>query len=135
MITINERNTVQKELVLRTVRSLCDHPTAEEIYKTVSGSCPGISRGTVYRNLGKLAEDGKILRVAVANAPDRFDRTVGEHCHFLCLSCGCVYDLEGMRKIDLSAVKCGEGARAVGCDVVVRGYCGECEKNNTERKQ
>ena len=48
------RYSKQRELVLRTVEQLCDHPTAEEIYDTAAKECPGLSLGTVYRNLNSL---------------------------------------------------------------------------------
>ncbi len=87
-----KRNTVQRTLVLETVRSLHCHPTAEEIYSEVVSRCPAISRGTVYRNLNNLADEGEILRVQVANAPDRFDFTTHPHAHFRCKCCGKVFD-------------------------------------------
>ena len=87
-----KRNTVQRTLVLETVRSLHNHPTAEEIYENVLLRCPNISQGTVYRNLNNLAKDGDILRVQVANAPDRYDFTVKPHAHFRCNYCGKVFD-------------------------------------------
>ena len=45
------RYSKQRELVMQTVENLCDHPTAEEIYDTAAKECPGLSLGTVYRNL------------------------------------------------------------------------------------
>ncbi len=91
---IMKRNTVQRTLVLETVRSLYNHPTAEEVYENVQVRCPNISRGTVYRNLNNLADDGDILRVQVANAPDRYDFTVEPHAHFRCRYCGRVFDFQ-----------------------------------------
>ena len=48
------RYSKQRELVLRTVEQLCDHPTAEEIFDKAAPECPGLSLGTVYRNLNSL---------------------------------------------------------------------------------
>ena len=45
------RYSKQRELVLRKVEELCDHPTAEEIFDKAAPECPGLSLGTVYRNL------------------------------------------------------------------------------------
>lgn len=126
MILINERNTVQKQLILDAVRGLDSHPTADEIYERVAVRCPSISKGTVYRNLNRLADDGEILRVAVANAPDRFDRTTGDHCHCRCLTCGRVFDYKALPHIELSRTGCGD-FEVTGCDVVFRGYCKSCK--------
>lgn len=116
---IVKRNTVQRTLVLETVRSLHNHPTADEIYEKVQARCPNISRGTVYRNLNNLAANGDVLRVQVANAPDRFDFTVEPHAHFRCRCCGRVFDFrlpdvplpeglnEGFTVEDYQLVFCG----------------------------
>jgi len=112
-------------LILDAVKNLDCHPTADEIYAEVIKRCPTISRGTVYRNLGKLADEGEILRVAVANAPDRFDHTKWAHRHFLCLKCGRVTDFGIPEEIDLSSLDAG-GAVVTGCDIMYSGYCAGC---------
>ena len=58
------RYSKQRELVLRTVEQLCDHPTAEEIFDKAAPECPGLSLGTVYRNLNSLVEAGRVRRVS-----------------------------------------------------------------------
>ena len=68
-----KRRTIQRALVLSAVMELNDHPTAEEVYRYAAQRTPTISRGTVYRNLSQLAEEGTISRIPVPNAPDRFD--------------------------------------------------------------
>lgn len=59
------RYSRQRELVMRQVQSRCDHPTADEIYTAVRDDCPGLSLGTVYRNLNGLVEAGRVRRVSV----------------------------------------------------------------------
>ena len=53
------RYSKQRELVMQTVQALCDHPTAEEIYDAAVKECPGLSLGTVYRNLNSLVDAGR----------------------------------------------------------------------------
>lgn len=48
------RNTLQESLVFVAVNELRNHATADEIYELIVKKYPGISRGTVYRNLNKL---------------------------------------------------------------------------------
>lgn len=81
------RNTKQKEIIYKSVTTRCDHPTAEMIYSEVKDVLPQISLATVYRNLSQLSEQGKIKRIAVPSAPDRFDKTVSQHSHFICSEC------------------------------------------------
>ena len=54
------RYSKQRELVMQTVQNLCDHPTAEEIYDAAARECPGLSLGTVYRNLNSLVDAGRV---------------------------------------------------------------------------
>ena len=53
---MSKRNTIQRTLVLEAVNALRCHATADEIYAYISKEHPTISRGTVYRNLNRLAE-------------------------------------------------------------------------------
>ena len=59
------RYSKQRELVMQTVQNLCDHPTAEEIYDAAVKECPGLSLGTVYRNLNSLVDAGRVRRVSI----------------------------------------------------------------------
>ena len=88
------RYSKQRELVMQTVENLCDHPTAEEIYDTAAKECPGLSLGTVYRNLNSLVEAGRVRRVSIPGQADRFDHTLAWHSHLYCTVCGGVTDAE-----------------------------------------
>ena len=59
------RNSKQRQLVLEAVKARCDHPTADQIYLDVRAQDDKISRGTVYRNLGLLSDEGQISQVRV----------------------------------------------------------------------
>ena len=102
------RYSRQRELVLRQVQSRCDHPTADEIYLSIKDDCPGLSLGTVYRNLNGLVEMGKIRRVSLPGMADRFDRTMADHDHLYCTKCGRVEDV----MLDKTAVEQAIASRA-----------------------
>lgn len=70
------RYSKQRELVLQKVEQLCDHPTAEEIFGLAVRECPGLSLGTVYRNLNSLVDAGRVRRVSIPGKADRFDHTL-----------------------------------------------------------
>ena len=86
-----QRNSKQRQMILDAVMSRCDHPTADQIYFDVRAKDDKISRGTVYRNLGILSEDGDITNVKVP-AADRFDSRTDRHYHLFCTGCGRVFD-------------------------------------------
>ena len=65
-----------------------------EIYDAVRSEIPNISLGTVYRNLGKLVEDGEIITVETDNRSIYYDGYAAPHTHFVCKKCGMIYDFE-----------------------------------------
>lgn len=87
------RYSRQRELILKKVAVLDNHPTAEEIYREASRECPNLSLGTVYRNLNSLAAAGLVRRVPVPGQADRFDHTLHRHGHLCCTRCGSVTDV------------------------------------------
>lgn len=125
-----QRDTKQRRLVLETVRSHRDHPTADAIYLDVKGKDAKISRGTVYRNLKNLCEDGEIIQIKVPGA-DRFDLRCDYHYHILCLRCGQVCDvpIEYQKKMDEQAQK-ATGYAVARHRTVFEGLCPDCQKAN-----
>jgi Fe2+ or Zn2+ uptake regulation protein len=87
------RSTRQLAAVLDAVNGKRDHPTAQDVYARVRQRLPSISRGTVYRNLSKLQQQGRVSMVRLAGRPVRYDAVVEEHDHFVCEDCGGVEDL------------------------------------------
>lgn len=86
------RNTLQKEIVFKTVHSMDNHPTAEMVYDIIIMTYANISKATVYRILNQLADKDEIIRVKVPNAADRFDFCKEPHYHIRCVRCGKVMD-------------------------------------------
>ena len=87
------RLTKQRSLILEMVRSMCYHPTAEEIYRQAKRQIPKISIGTVYRNLDYLTNHHFIKRLDIPGQPARYDSDIKAHCHFISEDKNCIYDL------------------------------------------
>jgi Fur family ferric uptake transcriptional regulator/Fur family peroxide stress response transcriptional regulator len=125
---MERRNTCQRQLVLDAVQSLCDHPTADEIYLHVREQDAHISRGTVYRNLHLLADTGEILSVK-APGGERFDRRMDHHAHLVCSECGTVIDVP--LPPDVGLCKKTEdltGYANVTSSTILTGICPSCQK-------
>ena len=90
---MSERVTVQKQIILDTLKSMDTHPSVDELYAIIHKSHPAISKATVYRNVKQLANKGVILQIAVANDVSRYDGCVDFHYHFICNNCGRVLDV------------------------------------------
>lgn len=88
------RNSKQRNRILEILRHSQDHPTATSIYDRLKPEFPSLSLGNVYRNLNILVEQGNARRLNFGTTFDRFEAGIDEHVHFICESCGTIYDLE-----------------------------------------
>jgi len=61
----SRRNTIQKDLVRNAVYEMKRHVTANEVYEFIKEEYPTIGKGTVYRNLDILVEEGALRKVEV----------------------------------------------------------------------
>lgn len=123
------KSTIQKTLVLASVRKLRNHATADEVYQDVRKDYPNISKGTVYRNLNDLDEEGKIKKRAFLGSVDRYDHITSDHYHIVCERCGKAFDVDMDYMKDLEqSIKDTHGFKFLGHDIVFRGICPECEE-------
>ena len=124
------RNTIQRTLVLEAVRSLHNHPTSADVYDVVRERHPNISRATVYRNLGVLAQRGEVLRVEVPNGADRYDFHNKPHYHAKCRMCGGVYDIDMPYQHDIAShVSDAHGFTIEHHEIIFEGVCARCKKS------
>ena len=123
-----QRNTKQRSLVYETVQESRNHPTADEIYLRLRVAEPKISRGTVYRNLNLLTENGDVRHVAMPDA-DRFDWRTERHYHLRCKRCGLVVDAPLAYQAELDGALTAETGFAIDGHVTVfEGLCPACRK-------
>lgn len=114
-------------LVLKTVQELKRHLTADEVYEFIKKEHPTIGRGTVYRNLKILVEEGAIRKVEVPDGSDRFDFTLKDHYHVKCVKCGDIFDVDMEQLPDLKAkIRDTHGMEFLGYDIFFKGICPAC---------
>ena len=87
------RETKQRNAILGFLRNTRSHPTADQIYETVRESIPNISKGTVYRNLQVLIDNGTVSVLDIRGTLSRYEIKQESHYHFRCEACGRVYDV------------------------------------------
>jgi Fur family transcriptional regulator, peroxide stress response regulator len=129
--TFHKRATRQLEAVYQALQGDPTHPFADEIYRRVRKKLPRISLATVYRNLQRLVEDGKIRTILLGERIARYDPEVSDHDHFICETCGQVIDLflERDQQVDLSPLA-RAGFTVTSLNLTVYGVCRAC----TERR-
>lgn len=118
--------TPQRQCIFKALHGSSEHPTADEIYSTVSAQMPTVSRRTVYQTLHDLADMGEIVELDLGTGAARFDPTVVSHHHLVCDRCGAVRDVYA----DFTGVRVpsGEdhGYRVSSTEIVFRGLCPDC---------
>ena len=125
----SRRNTIQKDLVRNAVCEMKRHVTANEVYEFVKESCPTIGKGTVYRNLDILVEEGNLRKVEVSDGPNRFDLTLKNHYHVRCVNCGEISDVDMDEILGLlEKIHDTHGTDFLGYDILFKGICPKCQK-------
>ena len=132
---VRNRNTRQRELIIRLMDGNYDHPTADEIYELARKEDPRISRGTVYRNLNLLAETGWIRRLAVNGGADHYDCRLKDHYHFVCRNCNKVFDTPIPYADSLNHTPVGmDGFKTEWHNLLLIGLCPACaDREEKER--
>ena len=87
------RESRQSRLVLAIVERSRNHPTAHQVFAQARRRAPSISLGTVYRNLRRLAEEGRIRENKIGSESGRFEVPHRKHYHIWCVECGRLEDL------------------------------------------
>jgi Fur family transcriptional regulator, peroxide stress response regulator len=73
--------TPQRIALLQALYKFQHHPTAEEIFREVQGSIPGLSATTVYNILDVFVDKGITHRIATSAGVMRYDAVSEPHHH------------------------------------------------------
>ncbi|MCD5417139.1 transcriptional repressor [Candidatus Bipolaricaulota bacterium] len=129
--------TIQRMVVLEFLEKNRIHPTAEEIFHGVKDRSPSLTKATVYNVLDALKKVKAIQELTIDREVARYDYNADPHLHFLCRSCGNLYD------VDLScSIRPGDvilGHRVEAAQIYLYGVCAQCVngngQDNNESKQ
>jgi Fe2+ or Zn2+ uptake regulation protein len=94
---MKRRSTRQLLATYEAVAASADHPSAERVLEKVRRSLPRVSLGTIYRNLDKLRDLGRVRVLQLAGGSAHYDAMMDPHDHFVCEACGAVMDLQPTR--------------------------------------
>ena len=75
------RCTRQREMVYMALAATKQHPTAEDLYRTVRDIDPGLSLATVYNTLEALVECRLGRRLSSGGGPCHYDADMDPHVH------------------------------------------------------
>lgn len=129
------RVTGQRLEIFRTVAQSKAHPCAETVFGFVRKKLPNISLDTVYRTLACMEEAGVVFRVGLSSKA-RFDADLTPHYHFVCMSCGEVYDVFPPRGAQSPRLpdNIAEFGEVKNVNLQFRGICNRCRKGADDVK-
>ena len=116
--------------ILEIVEQSHYHMTADQVFAALRQTYPQVALATVYNNLNRLLEEGRIRKVSLEGMPDRYDHT-RRHDHLVCKCCGKLLDvdLEDLtRKLEEQV-----GVPILSYDLKLLYVCGECKKRREEK--
>jgi Fe2+ or Zn2+ uptake regulation protein len=122
------RKTRQRMAIMEVLKGVRTHPSADWIYDEVRKKLPHISKGTIYRNLKVLEEEGAILELNVDGVVGRYEIRQNNHYHFICEKCGRIIDLNEPVETKLNAKYAKKtGFKITHHQLEFRGFCKDCQ--------
>ena len=133
---IQKRSTRQLTAIYEALRGAPSHPSADEIFLRARQMLPRISLGTVYRNLQRLIDEGKLRVVLSGGRSARYDPVAAEHDHFICRQCGQIFDvsLENDRQVNVTSL-IEQGFTVEAHSLSIHGFCRECAQKHEGRSR
>ena len=124
------KRSYQRDKILEVLRNTKCHPTAGYVYDKVKEDIPNISLGTVYRNLSKLSESGKISKLNLGTGSEHFDGDTSSHYHIVCTKCHAVVDVYEHETTLNDFAQKYYGGNIKGHSLVFYGECENCLGKN-----
>jgi Fur family peroxide stress response transcriptional regulator len=118
--------TPQRLAILEYLDGNKDHPSAEDVYKTVSKKFPTMSLATVYNTLMTLKQRGLVRELTMDPVKMRFDPQPTPHHHLICMDCRKIIDIHSRFKINLPEME-QKGFEIVGNHIEFYGRCSKCK--------
>ena len=100
------------------------HPTVDEVYRSLKGELPTLSKATVYTSFKAFLDAGIVKALNMEGQEARFDYNMTGHGHFKCEKCEKLYDFDIM--IENEVLKSLKGFSIKETDVLVKGICKDC---------
>jgi len=129
--------TPQRMAIAEFLNKTKDHPTADEIHRSIQVKYPTMSLATVYSALELLKELGEIQELSIRKRGKAcFDPNPDIHHHLLCRKCGKILSMEFdyPRTCPIIARDTINGCKIEEVQAYLYGICSECLKKESEKK-
>jgi Fur family peroxide stress response transcriptional regulator len=134
---VTRKYSRKRDEILAVLRQTTLHPGARWIYERLRDKIPGLSLGTVYRNLTLFCNDGQAAVLGVVNGEERFDAVTEPHAHVVCTCCGKVADLSvpDLAVLERFTEVFAQAAHDFEIDYRKTMFCGICEDCVSEQRE
>ena len=116
----------QRLMILDFLVNNRNHPTADDIYKSLKSKDPILSQATVYNTLNLFVANNIASELEFNQSRKRYDFYQKHHFHFICENCGEILDLD--INIDNLKLEDLEEYEINKIDLTFRGICPNCKK-------
>lgn len=124
--------TPQRLVVLEELTARRDHPTADDLYRSLSARHPTLALSTVYSTLESFVRAGLAERLSLGGGYDRYDGNLAGHDHLVCRTCGRVEDVPPVQ-VPVPRLP-GPGYAYLSSRVVHYGTCPDCRTTSEDRE-
>lgn len=122
--------SVQRIAIMQYLLDHKTHPTVDEIFCAHQPSMPTLSKTTVYNTLKLFVDSKAALMIDIDEKNVRFDGDTSLHAHFICQSCGKIYDVfvSDMPELKMVDAKQIGDLQVTETEIYYKGYCNKCKK-------
>jgi Fe2+ or Zn2+ uptake regulation protein len=121
------RHTPQRQAVLRIIKVTETSLSPMEIVRRTKKIVPGISAGTVYRNIDQLVKSGEIFRLDGEDGPEYIGHAY-HHATFRCQRCGKERELQSATLPKYVDAKMFGKQKIFTSQLIAQGLCGTCDR-------
>lgn len=126
------KRTPQRLAILKYLDGNTSHPSAEDIYRSVSKTYRSMSFATVYNTLNTLVAAGVLKDLYIDPSRRRYDPNVHPHHHLICMDCKVVVDVHDPIAVEVPKSVAGD-YQVVGNHIEFYGYCSPCRKKKHQK--
>jgi Fur family transcriptional regulator, peroxide stress response regulator len=134
MAALKERDfrlTPQRVELVQLIAASEGHPSAAQLYASVSRRFPTMSQATVYKTLALLKDMGQVLEIDLRE-DSRYDGNRPQpHPHLICTQCNKVIDGDAdLDPLPIKKLERATGYKIFRSQVTFYGLCPDCKKEN-----
>jgi Fur family peroxide stress response transcriptional regulator len=122
--------TPQRLAIIDFLEGNLSHPSASDVFRSISTNFPTMSLATVYNTLETLKEKGLIKELGIDTEKKRFDPNLEPHHHLICVHCREIIDVFSNFSLDLKENE-KFGYEITGNHVDFYGICPKCKEKQS----